>query len=74
MKPQEKILTYEQARELKWFCENVTGTRQEFYDEVFGTVEAFRLKLDRLQKTADQILKWCAKNDINMLGEEPADE
>lgn len=68
MKPAEKILTYEQAKELKWFCKNVAGTRTEYY-AALRAVDKFTVKIDRLQKTADMILEWCEKNNINMLGE-----
>ncbi len=69
MKPKDKKLTYEQAKELKWFCKNVVGTRSEFY-EALDTVHRFQTKIDNLQKTADMILKWCEDNGIKMLGEE----
>ena len=69
MKPQDKILTYEQARELKWFCKNVTGTRKEFY-EALEVVNKYKEKIDRLGSQADEILQWCEKNNIKMLGEE----
>ncbi len=54
MKPEEKILTYAQARELKWFGRNCTGLRQEYYALV-EKVEAFNEKLARLDKTAQAI-------------------
>jgi hypothetical protein len=54
MKPADKILTYEQARELRWFCKNVTGTRQEFY-EVFDRANKFNERLARLEKTCELI-------------------
>lgn len=69
MKNSEKILSYQQARELKWFCKNVVGTRLEFY-RALEIVEKFKIKIDRLQQTADLIIKWCEENDINMSGEE----
>lgn len=69
MKPQDKILTYEQARELKWFCNNVVGTRKEFY-EALELVNKYKDKIDRLGAQADEILKWCEKNNIKMMGEE----
>lgn len=70
MKPKDKILTYEQARELKWFCENVTGTRMELYENI-KQMDEFKIKIDRLQQTADMILKWCEDNNVMMFGEEP---
>ncbi len=69
MKPKDKTLTYEQARELKWFCKNIAGTRMEFY-EALDSIQPFKAKIDRLQTTADLILKWCKENNINMPGEE----
>lgn len=54
MKPKDKILTYEQARELKWFCRNVVGTRQEFY-ALMERMEGFREKLDRMHETCELI-------------------
>ncbi len=70
IKTQDKVLTYEQARELKWFCKNIVGTKQEFY-ALFDKVEIYKEKIDRLLKEADQILKYCKDNNINLLGEEP---
>ena len=70
MKPKDKVLTYEQARELKWFCKNVAGTRMEFY-AALEKIQPFKDKIDRLQETADLILKWCEENNIQMFGEEP---
>lgn len=69
IKPKDKILTFKQARELKWFCKNVAGTRTEFYKEL-DEMQRFKKKIDRLQKTADMILKWCTENDIKMFGEQ----
>lgn len=59
MKPQEKILTYAQAKELKWFCKNCTGTRQEF-SALMEQIEEFKIKLDRLEKTAKLIEAYFA--------------
>lgn len=64
-----KVLTSAQARELKWFCNNVVGTRQEYY-KVLDMAEEYKRKFDRLNETAESILRWCKKNDINMVGEE----
>jgi soluble cytochrome b562 len=68
VKPKDKLLTFEQAKELKWFCKNVAETRQEFYDRL-ESIEKFRNKLDRLQQTADMILKWCEENNIKTVHE-----
>ncbi len=50
MKPSEKILTYEQARELKWFCKNVAGVRQDMYNTI-DTVLKFDDRITRMEKT-----------------------
>ena len=57
MKNSDKVLTYEQAKELKWFCKNVTGTRTEFY-EALAVVEKFKAKIDRLQQTVDTVEQY----------------
>jgi predicted nuclease with TOPRIM domain len=61
MKPEDKILTYEQARELKFFVKNCTGLRQEFY-ELFDNLEAFKRKLDRLNNTCGLIEEYFKKH------------
>lgn len=61
MKPKDKILTYEQARELRWFCKNCTGTRQEFYD-LLDQFTSLKAKLDRLEKTCKLIEEFFDKN------------
>lgn len=53
----EKILTYEQAKELRFFCRNVTGTRQEFY-ELLDKMNKFKDKLDHLDKTCKTIEEY----------------
>lgn len=65
MKPKDKILTYEQARELRWFCKNCTGTRQEFYD-VVEQVEKFKKNMDKLEKTAEMIEKYFKDNGLDL--------
>ena len=50
LKKEQMILTYEQAKELKFFCRSVVGTRQEFY-KVMETVTAFDKKISKLEKT-----------------------
>lgn len=57
MKPKDKILTYEQARELQWFARNCTGLRSEYYP-LKEKVEAFSDRLDRLEKTCEMIEKY----------------
>ncbi len=54
MKKNDKILSYEQARELKWFTKNCTGLRQEFY-QLMDQFLAFQSKLDRLNNTCELI-------------------
>lgn len=68
MRPKDKVLTFEQARELKWFARNVAGTRLEFY-ECLDAIELYKKRIDRLQETAEMILDWCEKQDIKMYGE-----
>lgn len=67
MKAKEKMLTYEQAQELKWFCNNCTGVRQEYYKlvEDLGKIAA---KLNRWDQTCDLINEFLAENN------EPATE
>lgn len=63
MKAKDKILTYEQARELKWFCNNVVGTRMEFY-AVMDTANAFDERLKQLEKTCALIEKYFEDNPV----------
>lgn len=56
----DKVLTYNQARELKFFCRNVVGTREEFY-EVMNRANAFDDRLKRLEKTCDLIEKFLGE-------------
>ena len=60
MKKEEKILTYEQAKELKWFCRNVVGTREEFY-KTLEIANAFDARLTRLEKTCELIEKFLGE-------------
>jgi hypothetical protein len=68
MKKEDQILTYAQARDLKWFCSNCTGLRSEFYP-LLDKMTSFQEKLDRLEKTAvliEKFLKDCGEsNPIN---------
>lgn len=57
MKKDKMILTYEQARELKWFCQNVLGTRQDFY-AVMEKTNSFDSRLERLEKTCRLIERY----------------
>lgn len=49
-----KTLTYEQAKQLKWFCANVTGVRLEYY-KVMDIANSFDDRLKRLEKTCELI-------------------
>lgn len=60
VKPEDKVLTYEQAKELKFFMRNCTGVRTEFY-ALFDEMLAFKKKFDRLQITCDLIDKHFGK-------------
>lgn len=60
MKRESKLLTYEQARELKWFCQNVVGTRQEYY-KVMDMANGFDRRLARLEKTCEAIEKYLGE-------------
>lgn len=54
MKPADKILTYQQARELRWFVKNCVGLRTEFY-ALLDKMNKFKNQLDRLDKTCQTI-------------------
>jgi hypothetical protein len=61
MKPSDKILTYAQAKELKWFCDNVLGVRNDMYDildSVQAKTKTFENRIKRLEKTCDLIEKF----------------
>lgn len=57
MKPEDKTLTYQQARELKWFCGNVIGIRQELHgaQELVEKIAKFDQRIARLEKTCGLI-------------------
>lgn len=57
MKPADKILTYGQAKELKWFSKNCVGLRTEYY-ELMDKFLAFQHELDRLNSTCELIEKF----------------
>jgi len=57
MKKDKMILTYEQARELQWFCQNVAGVRIDFYS-VMEKAYSFDDRLTRLEKTCETIEKF----------------
>jgi hypothetical protein len=60
VKPKDKILTYEQARDLKWFCQNVVGVRQDMYSAI-ESVKSFDERIARLEKTCDLIEKFLGE-------------
>lgn len=66
MKKKDRVLTYQQARELKWFMQNCTGIRQEYY-ALLEKVTAFGRHVDRLNQTCLQIEEflrdWELKDD-----------
>lgn len=66
MKAKDKILNYEQAKELKWFCKNILGTRQEFYSFI-DEFKNYKLKIDRLSKQAEAIINYCETNGIKFM-------
>lgn len=53
-------LTYEQARDLKWFCKNVVGVRQDYY-EIFDKARGFDERISRLEKTCSLIEKFLGE-------------
>jgi len=60
MKNEDKILTYEQARDLKFFCQNVLGVRQDMY-EIMHKTNSFDDRIKRLEKTAVMIEKFLGE-------------
>jgi hypothetical protein len=60
MKKDQMQLTYDQARDLKWFCKNVVGVRQDFY-EVSEKANSFDDRLKRLEKTCHLIEKYLGE-------------
>jgi hypothetical protein len=61
-------LTGKQAYELKWFCRNVVGTRQEYY-EVMEKALAFDKRLERLEKTCELIEQYFGEKLTSLYGE-----
>ncbi len=68
MKSKDKILTYEQAKELKWFGDNCTGLRQEYY-ELLGSVTKFGEKIQRLSEQGLLIEDFLRRNPGEILEE-----
>lgn len=60
MSKKPMILNYQQAKELKFFCKSVIGTRQEYY-EVFDRAQKFDDRLTRLEKTCEMIEKYLGE-------------
>jgi len=60
MKKEKMVLTYDQAKELKWFCRCVVGTRQEFYQHL-DEMNTYKDKMDRLYKTCQLIEKFLGE-------------
>ncbi len=57
MKKEDRVITYSEARELKWFCRNVVGIRKDFY-ETMEMANRFNDRLIRLEKTCELIEKF----------------
>lgn len=53
-------LNYEQAKELKFFCRSVAGTREELY-EVMEKANKFDDRIARLEKTCELIEKYLGE-------------
>lgn len=62
MAVKKKTLTYQEARELKWFCENVVGVRHDMYSTI-DAVTTFDKRIKRLEKTCDLIEEYLAKQE-----------
>lgn len=73
MKPKDKILTYAQARELKFFSDNCLGLRQEYY-ELLGNVLKFGEKLERLSKQGLLIEDFLRRNPGERIDEGETNE
>lgn len=71
----KKTLTYQEARELQFFCRNVTGISERFY-KLDHDLSIYKAKLDRLDKTRQLIEKHFGdqfSKEVNDLteGKEP---
>lgn len=60
MRRSDKTLTYEEAKELKWFCRNVVGVRNDMYD-VSDCFKTFNDRISRLEKTCELIEKFLGE-------------
>lgn len=54
MTKKDKVLTYQQAKDLIFFIRNVVGVRQDMY-AILDLVKSFDERLKRLEKTNDLI-------------------
>lgn len=61
MKKEDKLLTYDQAKELKFFCRNVVTTREDFY-KVMEQANSFHERLRRMEKTCKMIEEYLGEN------------
>ena len=52
-----------QLYELKWFCNNVAGVRQDMYSTI-DTVNKFDSRMKRLEETAERINSWLDKVEV----------
>jgi hypothetical protein len=55
-----KVLTNAQARELKFFCANILGTRLDYY-AVMSKANEFDERLKRLEKTARMVEEYLGE-------------
>lgn len=69
MKKEDKVLTYEQARELRWFCQNVAGVQSDFY-KVYDLCSKFEERINRLEATCDLIRNFFAEHNVKPPSEE----
>lgn len=63
MKPKDKILTYQQAKELKWFCENVAGVRTDFNKFLDAQVK-FEQRIRRLETVCAMIEEFLEQRPV----------
>lgn len=56
-------VTGRQLYELKWFCQNVVGVRQDMYSTI-DKVNNFDARIKRLEETATNIERWLEKVEV----------